>query len=98
MDHLNEEAKWGQKQRRRIKDYVEVQDLKEHVKDRPRDEELNRQITEHSLRKEYSLRSREKISDVLNYVSRIARSEVGQGQEKQHLNMAQTSSTSVGQE
>ena len=77
MDHLNEEAKWGQKQRRRIKDYIEVKDLKEHVKDRPRDEELNRQITEHSLRKEYSLRSREKISDVSNYVSRIARSEVG---------------------
>ena len=98
MDHLNEEAKWGQKQRRRIKDYVEVKDLKEHVKDRPRDEELNRQITEHSLRKEYSLRSREKISDVSNYVSRIARSEVGQGQERQYLNMTQTSSTSVGQE
>ena len=98
MDHLNEEAKWGQKQRRRIKDYIEVKDLKEHVKDRPRDEELNRQITEHSLRKEYSLRSREKISDVSNYVSRIARSEVGQGQERQHLNMTQTSSTSVGQE
>ena len=77
MDHLNEEPKERQKQRRRIKNYIEVKDLKEHVKDRPRDEELNKQMTEHLPRKEYSLRSREKQSDVSNYVSQIARNEVG---------------------
>ena len=47
MDHLNEEFKEGQRQRRRIKNYIEVKDLKEHGKDRPRDEELNQQMTEH---------------------------------------------------
>ena len=70
--------------------------MKEHVKDMPRDEELNKQMTEHSSRKEYSLRSREKQSLVSNYVSQVVRSEKDLGQEKQHLNMAQTSSTSVG--
>ena len=62
----------------------------------PRDEELNKQMTEHPSRKEYSLRSREKQSLVSNYVSQVVRSEKDLGQEKQHLNMAQTSSTSVG--
>ena len=56
--------KRGQKQRRRIKDYIEVKDLKQHVKDRPRDEKLNKQMIEHPPRKEYSLRSREKQSDI----------------------------------
>ena len=67
MDHLNEESKEGQ--RRRIKDNIEVKDLKEHVKDRPRDEELNQQMTELPPRKEYSLVSREEQSTVLNYIS-----------------------------
>ena len=98
MDHLNEEPKEGQRQRRRIKDYIEVKDLKEHVKNRPRDEELNKQMTEHSSRKEHNLRSREKQSAVSNYVSQIVRSDVDQGQERQHLNMTQPSSTSVGQD
>ena len=40
MGHLNEEFKEGQRQRRTIKDYIEVKALKEHVNDRPRDEEL----------------------------------------------------------
>ena len=66
VDHLNKE---GQRQRRRIKDYNEVKDLKEHLKDRPRDEELNKQMTEHPPTKEYNLRSREKQSAVSNYVS-----------------------------
>ena len=85
----------GKRQRRIIKDYIEVKDLKGHVKDRPRDEE---QTTEHPPRKKYSLRSREKQSAVSNYVNQIVRSEVGQGQERQHLNMAQKSSTSMGQD
>ena len=97
MDHLNEEPKLGRRQRRRIKDYIEVKDLKEHVKNRPRDGELNKQMTEHPPRKEYNLRSREKQSAVSYYVSQIVRSDVDQGQERQHLNMLQTSSTSVGQ-
>ena len=80
MDHLNEECKEGQRQRRIIKNYTEVKDLKEHVKDRPRDEEVNQQMTEHPPRKEYSLKSREKQSAVSNYVSQIVRSEVGQKQ------------------
>ena len=72
--------------------------MKEHVKDRPRDEELNQQMTEHPPRKEYSLRSREKQSAVSSYVSQIVRSEVGQEQGIQHLNMTRTSSTSAGQD
>ena len=43
-------------------------------------------MTEHPPRKEYR-RSREKQSAVSNYVSQIVRSELGQGQERQHLNM-----------
>ena len=31
MDHLKEEPKEGKKQRRRIKVYIEVKELKEHV-------------------------------------------------------------------
>ena len=54
-------------------------------------------MTEHPPRKEYR-RSREKQSAVSNYVSQIVRSELGQGQERQHLNMTQTSSTSVEQD
>ena len=34
MDHLNEDSKEGKRQRRIIKDYVEVEDLKEHMKSR----------------------------------------------------------------
>ena len=98
IDHLNEESKKGQRQRRRIKNYNEVKDLKVHVKDKPRDAELNQQMTEHPPRKEYSLRSREKQSAVSNYVSQIVRSEVGQEQGRQHLNMTRTSSTSAGQD
>ena len=98
MDHLNEESKKRQRQRRRIKNYIEVKDLKGHVKDRPRDAELNQQMTEHPPRKEYSLRSREKQSAVSNYVSQIVRSEVGQEQGRRHLNMVRTSSTSAGQD
>ena len=60
MDHLNEESKEGQRQRRRTKNCIEVKDLKEHVKDRPIDEELNQQMTEHPSRKE----QRETISCV----------------------------------
>ena len=56
MDHLNEEFKEGQKQRRIVKDYIELKNLKEHLKGRPRDEELNEQMTEHPP----SLRTREK--------------------------------------
>ena len=81
IDHVNKER---QRQRRRIKDYIEVKDLKEHLKDRPRDEELNKQMTEHPPTKEYNLRSREKQSAVSNYVSQIVRSEVGQRQQRQH--------------
>ena len=81
VDHLNKE---GQRQRRRIKDYNEVKDLKEHLKDRPRDEELNKQMTEHPPTKEYNLRSREKQSAVSNYVSQIVRSDVDQRQQRQH--------------
>ena len=95
MDHLNKESKERLRQRRRIMD-IEVKDLNEHVKDRPRDEELNQQMTEQPPRKEYSLRSGEKQSAVSNYVSQIVRSEVGHEQQGQHLNMTQTSSTSVG--
>ena len=95
MDHLNEELKEEQRQRRIIKDYIEVEDLKKHVKDRPREEELNQQMEEHPPMKKYGLRSREKRSAVSNCVSQIVRSEVGQEQERQHLNMMQTSSTSV---
>ena len=98
MNHLNEESKDGQRHRRRIKNYTEVKDLKEHVKDRPRDEEPNQQMAEHPLRKEYSLRSREKQSAVSSYVSQVVRSEVGQEQGRQHLNMTQPSSTSVKQD
>ena len=54
-------------------------------------------MTEHPPRKEYR-RSREKQSAVSNYVSQIVRSELGQGQERQHLNMTQTSSASVEQD
>ena len=68
------------------------------MKDRPRDEELNQQMTQHPPRKYYNVRSREKQSAVSNYVSQIVRNEVGQEQEKQHLNMTQTSRTSVGQD
>ena len=60
MDHLNEESKEGQRQRRRTKNCIEVKDLKEHMKDRPIDEELNQQMTEHPPRKE----QRETISCV----------------------------------
>ena len=95
MDHLNKESKERLRQRRRIMD-IEVKDLNEHVKDRPRDEELNQQMTEQPPRKEYSLRSAEKQSAVSNYVSQIVRSELGHEQQGQHLNMTQTSSTSVG--
>ena len=34
-DYLNVESKNGQRQRRKIKDYIEVKDLKELLKDRP---------------------------------------------------------------
>ena len=71
--------------RRIIKEYIEVEDLKEHAKDRPRDEELNHYMTEHPLKKDYSLRSREKQLAMSNYVSQIVRSEVDQEQERQHL-------------
>ena len=54
-------------------------------------------MTEHSPRKEYSLRNIEKQSVVLNYVTSIDTTEVDHGQERKHLNMTQTSSTSVGQ-
>ena len=55
MDHLSEESKKRQRQRRRIKNYIEVKDLKEHVKDRSKDEELK-------------MKSIEKQSSVSNYV------------------------------
>ena len=55
-------------------------------------------MTEHPLRKEYSLRRREKESAVSNYVSQIVRSEVDQEEQTQHLNVTQKSSTSVGQD
>ena len=97
MIPLNEESKEGQRQRRITKDYIEVKDLKEHVKDRPRNEGLNKQMIEHSPRKEYSLRNIEKQSVVSNYVTSIDTTEVDHGQERQHLNMTQTSSASVGQ-
>ena len=54
------------------------------MKDRPRDEELNQQMTENA--------------NVSNYVSQIVRKEVGQEEERQHLSMTQTSSTIVGQD
>ena len=57
MDPLNEDPKERQRQRRSIESCIEVEDLKEHVKDRHRDEELNQQMKEHPPRKEYSLRS-----------------------------------------
>ena len=98
MDYLNEASKEWKRQRSRIKNYIEVKDLKEHGKDRLRDEELNQQMTKHTPRKEYSLRSKQKQSAVSNYVSQIVRSEVDQEQRRQHLNMTQTSSTSVGQD
>ena len=55
MDHLSEESKKRQRQRRRIKNYIEVKDLKEHVKDRSKDEELK-------------MKGIEKQSSVSNYV------------------------------
>ena len=45
----------------------------------------------------YSLKNRVKQSGVSNHVNQIVKSEVGQGQERQHLSMTQTSSTSVGE-
>ena len=57
------------------------------MKDRSKDEELNQQMTERPLRKEYSPRSIEKQSAVSNYVSQVVRKEVGQEEERQHLNM-----------
>ena len=56
-----------------------------------------KQTTEHPPRKAYSLKNRVKQSAVSNYVNQIVKSEVGQEQERQHLSMTQTSSTSVGQ-
>ena len=61
MGRLNKESKERQRQRKRIK---EVEDLKEHAKSRPRNEELNQQMTDYPPRKEYSLRSRKKQSAV----------------------------------
>ena len=55
-------------------------------------------MTEHLSRKENSLKNREKQSAVSNYMSQIVGSEVGQEQEREHLNMTQSSSTSVGQD
>ena len=55
-------------------------------------------MTERPPQKEYSLRSREEQSVVSNYVSQIVRNEVAQKQERHHLNMRQTSSTSAGQD
>ena len=55
MDHLSEESKKRQRQRRRIKNYIEVKDLKEHVKGRSKDEELK-------------IKGIEKQSSVSNYV------------------------------
>ena len=77
---------------------MEVEDMKEHMKNRSIDEELNQQMTERPPRKEYSLRSRKKQSAVLNYVIQVVRSKMVQEQEGQQLNMKQTSSTSVGQD
>ena len=77
---------------------MEVEDMKEHMKNRSIDEELNQQMTERPPRKEYSLRSRKKHSAVLNYVIQVVRSKMVQEQEGQQLNMMQTSSTSVGQD
>ena len=90
--------KEGQRQRRIIKNYIEVKDLKRYIEDSPRDEELNHQTAERPSQKEYSLRSREKQSAVSNYVSQIVRNEVAQKQERHHLNMRQTSSTSAKQD
>ena len=42
-------------------------------------------MTEHPLKKDYSLRSREKQLAMSNYVSQIVKSEVDQEQERQHL-------------
>ena len=87
MDHLSEESKERRRQIRTIKDYIEVEDLKKHMKDRSKDEELNQQMTEHLPRKEYSLRSREERSAVSYYVNQVVKNEVVQEQERQHLNM-----------
>ena len=57
---MSEESKEEQRQRRIIKNYIEVEDLKVHMKDRSKDEELNQQMTECPLRKGCSLRSKEK--------------------------------------
>ena len=70
---------------------MEVEDMKEHMKNRSIDEELNQQMTERPPRKEYSLRSRKKQSAVLNYVIQVVRSKMVQEQEGQLLNMTQTS-------
>lgn len=43
-----------------IKEYTEVEDLEEYVKEKSKNEELDQQMTERPLRKEYSLMSREK--------------------------------------
>ena len=55
-------------------------------------------MTEHPLRKEYSLRRREKQSAVSNYVIQIVRDAVDQEEQRQHLNVTQKSSFSVGQD
>ena len=87
MNHLSEESKERRRQIRRIKGYIEVEDLKKHMKDRSKDEELNQQMREHLPRKEYSPRSREKRSAVSYYVNQVVKNEVVQEQERQHLNM-----------
>ena len=55
-------------------------------------------MTKHPLRKEYSLRRREKQSAVSNYVIQIVRGEADQEEQRQHLNVTQKSSFSVGQD
>ena len=60
MDHLSEESKKRQRQRRRIKNYIEVKDLKEHVKDRSKDEELKMKgIEKQSSASNYEVKSLE---------------------------------------
>ena len=51
MDHLTENSEKEKRQRRRIKDNIEVEYLKKHVKDRPIDKKLNQQMTELPPRK-----------------------------------------------
>lgn len=87
MDHLNEDSKEGQRQRRIIKDYVEVEDLKEHMKSRWRAESANDRTSSKERVKEYSLRSKEKQSVMSNYVIQVVRSIIVQEQERQQLNM-----------